>query len=171
MIARSLWVCVGTAGALLIAGSAADARGESRQLARAEARLDRELVEALRGDGPFFNAEERALVEQTCGDAPGSWNGYEFSMTGDMLHCTNGRDVVSGAAQAMFEAAAPRIGRRVARAMAQPSVRRAMAELRRARSAGQSIAWTEETLQFRDSGQQNLPRPPVEPPQPRTPQN
>jgi hypothetical protein len=123
------WFVGGAAlAAAMLAASPAAARGESRQ--SVEARLEAALVEALRAGGPFFTAEERALVEQACAYPAGSWNGYEFSMTDGVLHCTNGLDVDTPEIRAMMEVAAPRIGRRVAAAMAQPRVRAALSRSR-----------------------------------------
>lgn len=161
---RSLLTCAGVAAVLIAAASPAVARGESRQLARAEARLERALVEALRAEGPFFNAEERALVEQACAYPAGSWNGYEFSMTDGVLHCTNGRDVDSPEVRAMMEAAAPRIGRRVAEAIAQPEVRSALAAAARLRRAEEIRERTQLDAMFREPMGQNIPPPPREPP-------
>ena len=130
------WLVGGAAlAAAMLAATPAAARGESRQLRAVEARLEAALVDALRADGPFFTPEERALVEQACAYPAGSWNGYEFSMTDGVLHCTNGLDVDTPEIRAMMEVAAPRIGRRVAAAMAQPRVRAAVAALSRASHA------------------------------------
>jgi|GEM_PF-3425959 len=163
MIGRGLVTAAGMAA--LVAASPAAARGDSPQVRRAEARLEAALVEALRAEGPFFNAEERELVERACAYPAGSWNGYEFSMTDGVLHCTNGLDVDSPEIRAMMEAAAPRIGRRIAAAVARPRVRSAIAAAARARRSEETHRRVELNEMFRDPQRQNIPAPRPEPPQ------
>ena len=88
----------------------------------AEARMERAIDRALHADGPFLNAEERALVERKCGYAAGSWDGNNFSMNNGVLHCTNGRKADDAEVRAMMAVAGQRIERRVKKAMAQPEV-------------------------------------------------
>ena len=101
----------------------------------AEVRLESAVERAIRTDGPFFDAGERALVERACGLAAGSWDGFEVSMDGSALRCPGGRRVDDPQVRAMMEAAAPRIARRVAAAMARPEVRDAIAEVTREATA------------------------------------
>lgn len=158
MIGR--WVLGSAAvAAAMLATSPAAARGDSRQLHRAEARLEAALVQALRADGPFFTADERAIVEQACAYPAESWNGYEFSMTDGVLHCTNGIDVDAPEVRAMMDAAAPRIGRRVAAAMARPEVRAAVREVARIERVDAARERVQMGLMFRDPQSQNMPAP------------
>lgn len=158
MIGRWLVGSAALAAAMLAAAPAA-ARGQPSQRQVVEARLEAALVEALRADGPFFTAEERALVERACAYPAGSWNGYEFSMTDGVLHCTNGLDVDTPEIRAMMDVAAPRIGRRVASAMARPRVRSAVAAVARLsyREAYRDRMHME--MYLRDPQRQNMPAP------------
>ena len=154
------WLIVGAAlTSAMLAPSPAAARADSRQLQRAEARLELALVEALRAEGPFFTASERTLVEQACAYPAGSWNGYEFSMTDGVLHCTNGLDVDAPEVRAMMDSAAPRIGRRVAAAMARPDVRAAIDQVARIRRADAARERTQMGSMFQDGLRQNISAP------------
>ena len=92
----------------------------------AQARLRAEVQRAIHTDGPMLLASERALVERKCGYTPGSWDGYNFSMTNGVLVCSNGRRVDDPEVRAMMAVAGPRISRRVREAMARPAVRAAI---------------------------------------------
>jgi hypothetical protein len=84
------------------------------------------IEQGLREGGPFFTADEQAVIIRACGYAPGEWDGFEFNMRGDILHCTNGRDVDDPAVRRVMRQAAPRIGRRVSAVMARADVRDAI---------------------------------------------
>jgi hypothetical protein len=158
MIGRWL-VCSAALAAAMLAAAPAAARSESRQMQVVEARLEAALVEALRADGPFFTAQERALIERACAYPAGSWNGYEFSMTDGVLHCTNGLDVDTPEVRAMMDVAAPRIGRRVAAAMARPRVRSAVAAVSRLSYREASRDRMHMELYLRDPQRQTMPSP------------
>jgi hypothetical protein len=116
------------AAALLAAMAAFAAPGAAQRssdrngVEAAEDRLNDVINNAIHADGPFFNAQERALVERKCGYAPGSWNGLSFNMSDGVLHCTNGRRVDDAEVRAMMEVAGPRISARVDAALARPEV-------------------------------------------------
>lgn len=92
----------------------------------ADARLDVLIERGIREGGSFFTAGERAVIEAKCGYAPGSWDGFQVNMIGDVLHCANGRRVDGPEVQAVMRAAAPRIERRVQAVMRRPEVIAAM---------------------------------------------
>lgn len=121
--ARSRVSMLALAGLLMTGGAAAAQSDAAAEGERLGATIDR----AIRAQGPFFTAEERAVIERHCGYAPGSWDGFDFNMIGGTLHCENGRRVDHPEVQATMEAAAPRIDRRVRKAMARPDVRAAIA--------------------------------------------
>jgi hypothetical protein len=102
---------------------------EARTERGANGRLNRLIQERLRADGPFFNAEERAVIEQACGYAPGSWDGFEANISDGAFTCSNGRRVDTPQVQAVIEAAGPRIGARVDRVMASADVQEAIGEV------------------------------------------
>lgn len=88
----------------------------------ADDRLGAMISSAIRSGGPFFNAEDRAAIERKCGYAPGSWDGIEMSMTGDIFRCTNGRELDDPEVRAMVDRAAPLIEKRVSAVMARPEI-------------------------------------------------
>jgi len=113
------------AAALLTMGAPAAATPETE----ANGRLNTLIQQSIREGGPFFTAEERAVIERECGYAPGSWDGFEANMSDGVFHCTNGRRVDSAEMRAVMEAAGPRIGARVSRAMARPEVTEAISRV------------------------------------------
>ena len=117
IVAGGLWA----AGA---AGGAADAHAPRAQAAgeRLGATIDR----AIRADGPFFTAEERAVIERKCGYAPGEWDGYEANMSDGVFRCANGRKLDDAETRALMAAAGERIGRRVEAVMQSAEVREAI---------------------------------------------
>ncbi len=145
-------VAAGLAGALALAAAGGPATahpGEvqsavaERHAARAEAagdRLGAAIERAIRGDGPFFTAEERAVIERACGYAPGSWDGYESNMHGRTFVCSNGRRVDSAEVRRVMEVAGPRIAARVSAAMSGAEVRAAMEEVTREATAAATAA-------------------------------
>ncbi|MEA3040918.1 MAG: hypothetical protein QOC65_407 [Sphingomonadales bacterium] len=139
MITRSLLgaagvAAAGIAAALALAGSGPAAaqetgRGEAAAEARAEAagdRLGEAIQAALREGGPFFTAEERAVIERACGYPAGSWDGFQANMSDGVFHCTNGRRADSREVRAVMRGAGSRIGRRVSETMARPEIRQAI---------------------------------------------
>ncbi len=101
--------------ALVLLPAAARAAPEDETLGRI---INREI----RADGPFFTADERALVERKCGDPPGRFDGFEANISNGVLICSNGRRVDDPEVRAMLRVAGPRIGRRVRAVMARPAV-------------------------------------------------
>ena len=84
--------------------------------------LSRTINRELRAGGPWFTAEERALVERKCGYAPGQWDGFEVNISNSVLTCTNGRRVDDPEVRAMLRVVSPRISARVREVMARPAV-------------------------------------------------
>ena len=145
------FAAAGLAGALALAtaGGQAMAQPPSREsaaeqhAARAEAageRLGAVIERALRGDGPFFTAEERAVIERACGYAPGSWDGYDANIQDDGFVCSNGRRADSEEARAVMAVAGPRVSARLSAAMNGPEVRAAMEEVTRSAAAAATAA-------------------------------
>ena len=95
----------------------------------ANGRLNGLIHERLRADGPFFNAEERAVIERACGYGAGSWDGFEANMSDGVFTCSNGRRVDSPEVRAVMASAGPRIGARVSRIMDSPEVQQAIGEV------------------------------------------
>ena len=87
------------------------------------------IRQRLRAEGPFFNAEERAVIEQACGYAPGEWDGFELNLSNQVLRCTNGRRVDSPEVRRVIRAAEPRIEARVDRIMESADVRQAISRV------------------------------------------
>ena len=94
-----------------------------------DAGLGDEINRQLRADGPWFTADEQAVIARACGYAAGEWDGFDVSMTDDTLICANGRRVDSPEVRRVLRAAAPRISARVQRVMASPEVRGRIARI------------------------------------------
>ena len=131
---------VTAAVALIMAGIAAvPAAADTARGRAAEARLDQLMDKAIDEGGPFFTPKERAVIERACGYAPGTWNGFQVNMIGNVFHCTNGRRVSSPEVRAVMAAASPRIDAHIDAVMERPEIvaameqvgREAEAELRR----------------------------------------
>jgi hypothetical protein len=118
-------LCLAMLAALALAPAAATAAPEEDSLGRI---INREL----RAGGPFFTAPERALVERSCGYAPGQWDGFEANISNGVFTCRDGRRVDDPEMRAMLRAAGPRIGRRVRAVMARPAVAAAISRVARA---------------------------------------
>jgi len=127
VIAGALAVAAAPQGAQAPAGAAAPGAATSAE-ASGEA-LGRTIESRLRADGPFFTPEERVVIERACGYAPGEWDGFEISLGGDVLTCTNGRRAEGAEVRAVLAAARPRIEARVGRVMASAEVRGAIARV------------------------------------------
>jgi hypothetical protein len=130
-LGRALFLTATTAVALAwvggIGGSAAAMASGSKNESKQQ--LNLVIQRAIRADGPLFTPAEQAVINAKCGYAPGQWDGYQFSMTGDVLICTNGKRVDDPEVHALMEVAGPRIGRRVSAAMARPEVNEAIARV------------------------------------------
>ena len=126
VLAVGLAAIIGPAAAARLAQDRAEATGD---------RLSATIERAIHADGPFFTAEERAVIERACGYPAGSWDGYDANVSNGVLTCSNGRQVDNEEVRAVMEAAGPRIGARVRAAMARPEVRAAIAEVAREASA------------------------------------
>ncbi len=114
------------AGSWGVGGETAMARESGTGEREAGDRLGRVIQQRLRDGGPFFTAEERAVIDRACGYAPGSWDGYEVNMSDDVFRCSNGRRVDSAEVRAVMEAAGPRIRARVRHVMESAEVRGAI---------------------------------------------
>ena len=84
----NLALALSMATASTLPASAATAQSRA-----AVARLDRLVDKAIDEGGPFFTPRERAVIERSCGYAPGTWDGYQVNMIGRVFYCTNGRRV------------------------------------------------------------------------------
>jgi hypothetical protein len=121
MVARA--VALGLAA---LAGGGAAAVEASGTRAAGE-RLGVAIERALKAEGPFFTAEERAVVERKCGYAAGSWDGFEINIRDGALVCRDGRRVDDAEMRALLAVAEPRIEARVGAAMEREDVRGAIA--------------------------------------------
>lgn len=102
--------------------SSIPAAADAAQSRAAEARLDHLIDKAIDEGGPFFTPRERAVIERACGYAPGTWNGFQVNMIGNVFHCTNGRRVSSPEVRAVMAAASPRIDAHIDSVMDRPDV-------------------------------------------------
>jgi ribosomal protein L12E/L44/L45/RPP1/RPP2 len=143
MVTRSLFGAAGAAAvaiaaAIALASGAASAQAQETERgasADAEHRLDERIQAALREGGPFFNAEERAVIERACGYPAGSWDGFQANMSNGVFNCTNGRSADSREVRAVMRAAGPRIGRRVSETMERTEIREAIEAVAREAAA------------------------------------
>lgn len=130
MIRRPFYRILVPLAALGLAGAVVPAAGEPGEEEKAaEARLDELVDRAIDAETPFFTPRERVVIERACGYEPGSWNGSQINMIGNVFHCTNGRRVSSPEVRAVMMAAAPRIDASIDRALAQPAIREATERL------------------------------------------
>jgi hypothetical protein len=83
----------------------------------------------LRSGGSWFTAEERAVIEQKCGYAPGAWDGFEANMSDGTFTCRDGRKVDDPEVRAVLRAVAPRIEARVEAVMARADIVAAIARV------------------------------------------
>jgi len=113
--------------AAIAAGLAATTLPASAEASERE--LGALIQQSLRAGGPFFTAGEQAVINRACGYAQGEWDGFELSMHGDILHCTNGRDVDDPQVRRVVRQAAPRISRRVSAVMARADIRDAIGRI------------------------------------------
>lgn len=122
--ALALAASLGVAAMLATGGAAAADRGPA---ADAGDRLGAAIERAIKAEGPFFTAEERALVEAKCGYPVGSWDGFEANIRNGAFVCRDGRRVDDAEMRAMLARAEPRIERRVEAAMEREDVQGAIA--------------------------------------------
>ena len=119
------------AGSLAMALSGGASAEEPAAAKAAGDRLGAAIERAIKGEGPFFTPEERALVEAKCGYARGSWDGFEANTRNGGFVCRDGRRIDDAEMRAMLAVAQPRIERRVRAAMQREDVQgaiRAVAE-------------------------------------------
>lgn len=124
--ALGLGVAALLAGTLGLAALSAPASADPRA---GEEALDSAIERQLRADGPFFTAEERAVIERACDYAPGEWDSFGVNMQGGALICANGRRVDSPEVRRVIRQAAPRIEARVRRVMESAEVTAAIARI------------------------------------------
>lgn len=128
-ISAMMAVAIAAGGPAVAQGPGEDAEAAEARAEAAGDRLGAQIERAIRADGPFFTAEERAVIEAACGYPAGSWDGFSANMHDRTFVCTNGRRVDSAEVRAVMRAAGPRIGARVSAAMNSPEVRAAMARV------------------------------------------
>jgi len=122
-------VAAGSLAMALTGGASAERPGLAAEAAGD--RLGAAIERAIKGEGPFFTPEERALVEAKCGYARGSWDGFEANTRNGGFVCRDGRRIDDAEMRAMLAVAQPRIERRVRAAMQREDVQgaiRAVAE-------------------------------------------
>jgi hypothetical protein len=117
---------LGVAAGIVWAGAAAGGAAEAREPGAAGERLGAVIEQAIKGEGPFFTAEERAVIERKCGYAPGSFDGFEANMSDGAFRCRDGRRVDDAEMRALLAVAQPRIERRVEAAMERADVKGAI---------------------------------------------
>jgi hypothetical protein len=71
------------------------------------------IESAIKAEGPFFTAAERATIERKCGYPAGSFDGFEVNISNGVLTCKDGRRVDDADMRALMSVAEPRIERRV----------------------------------------------------------
>ncbi len=125
-IALAAAAACGTASA-----SSAGAHDPSPEMRAAEQRLDRLVNAGIREGGPFFTAEERAVIERACGYEAGSFDGFTANMSNGTFLCSNGRRVDTPEVRAVMAAAGPRIEERVRRTVGSPEFREAVSAIAR----------------------------------------
>jgi hypothetical protein len=126
-------VAASAGGAASAAPAAHEARAE-RGTEAAERRLNRLVDAGIRDGGPFFTAEERAVIERACGYEAGSFDGFSANMTDGTFICSNGRRVDTPEIRAVMAAAGPRISERVRRTLGSQEFRDAVSEIARTAS-------------------------------------
>ncbi|HEY0112054.1 MAG TPA: hypothetical protein VGB59_02760 [Allosphingosinicella sp.] len=122
-------VAVAGLGLAVSAVPAVAAEAPAPRAREAGDRLGETIERAIRADGPFFNAEERAVIERKCGYAPGSFDGYEANITNGAFRCKDGKRVDDAEMRALLAAAEPRIERRVEAVMESEEVKTAIARV------------------------------------------
>ncbi|HEX8191630.1 MAG TPA: hypothetical protein VF552_01900, partial [Allosphingosinicella sp.] len=77
----AIGLAAASAGGAASAASAAHEPRTERGMDAAERRLQRLVDAGIRDGGPFFTAEERAVIEQACGYEAGSFDGFTANMS------------------------------------------------------------------------------------------
>lgn len=109
------------------AGAGGGARGPGHAAGRdAGDRLGQRIEAAIKAEGPFFTAEERATIERKCGYPAGSFDGFEANINNGRFVCRNGRTVDDAEMRALLAVAEPRIERRVEAVMESADVQGAI---------------------------------------------
>jgi hypothetical protein len=115
-------------------------------------RLGARIEGAIKAEGPFFTAEERAVIERKCGYPAGSFDGFEVNINNGVLVCRGGKRVDDAEMRALLAVAEPRIERRVSavmesaevqgaiRAVADEATREALAAIDHGRIAREAAA-------------------------------
>lgn len=117
-------ICLALAACAAMASIAAPAAAKSD-----DEGLGDMITSRLRAGGPFFTAEERAVIDRACGYAPGEWDGFQFNTSNGVLRCINGRRVDDPEVRRVIRAASPRIEARVERVMESAEVQAAIARV------------------------------------------
>ncbi|HEX9955369.1 MAG TPA: hypothetical protein VGB48_09180 [Allosphingosinicella sp.] len=117
-------VC-GVAVSAVVLGSGAAPAG-AHPGAAPEDKLGQRIEAAIKKDGPFLTASERAVIERKCGYPAGSFDGFEVSISNGVLTCRDGRKVDDAEMRALLAVAEPRIERRVRTVMESPEVQGAI---------------------------------------------
>lgn len=119
--------CAVLVAASLASGSGtAFADGGKRGAEAAGDRLGERIETAIKADGPFFTAEERAVIERKCGYPAGSFDGFEVNIQNGVLTCRGGRRVDDAEMRALMAVAEPRIEARVESVMNSAEVKGAI---------------------------------------------
>jgi hypothetical protein len=119
--------CIGLAGASLAWGpGTAFAGGGEGKAGAAGDRLGERIEAAIKADGPFFTAAERAVIERKCGYAPGSFDGYEANIRDGGFVCRGGERVADAEMRALLADAEPRIEARLEKVMESAEVQGAI---------------------------------------------
>jgi hypothetical protein len=108
---------------------------EAKEPGAAGDRLRAVIERAIKAEGPFFTAEERAVIERKCGYAPGSFDGFEGDMSEGGFRCRDGRRVDDPEMRALLAVAVPRIERRVEAAMERADIEGAVKAVAREKEA------------------------------------
>ena len=127
---KGIWTFMAAGAALgLAAITPTQAPAATDGIEDAGDRLGSMITARLRAGGPFFTAEEQAVINRACGYAPGEWDGFEINMRDRTLICENGRRVDSPDVRRVLAAAEPRIEARVEQVMESAEVRAAIARI------------------------------------------
>jgi hypothetical protein len=123
---RTVVVLAGVLGLGFVALGSGAASVWAQPARAAGDRLGARIESALKAEGPFFTAAERAAIERKCGYPAGSFDGYEVNLSNGVLTCKSGRRVDDAEMRALFAVAEPRIERRVQAVMESPEVQGAI---------------------------------------------
>ncbi|HEX8578869.1 MAG TPA: hypothetical protein VF655_04655 [Allosphingosinicella sp.] len=124
---RMMMVAAGCALALsAVALGSGGGAASAHPAAAPEDKLGERIEAAIKKDGPFLTAAERAVIERKCGYPAGSFDGFEVSITNGVLTCRDGRRVDDAEMRALLAVAEPRIERRVRSVMESPEVQGAI---------------------------------------------